>query len=34
MNTETAQKVAERRHRFMERFLDEFFREWDEKAEL
>ncbi|MBW6535728.1 MAG: HD domain-containing protein [Mariniphaga sp.] len=34
MNTETAQKMAERRHRFMERFLDEFFREWDERAEI
>ena len=30
MNTETAKKIAERRHRFMEVYLDEFEREWNE----
>jgi uncharacterized protein len=30
MNTATARQMAERRHRFMEEFLAEFFREWDE----
>lgn len=29
MNTETARKIAERRHRFMEAYLAEFFSEWD-----
>ncbi len=29
MNTETARKIAERRHRFMEAYLAEFFAEWD-----
>jgi len=28
MNTNTAKKMAERRHKFMEKFLDEFFKEW------
>ena len=29
MNTGTAKKMAEQRHRFMEQYLDHFFREWD-----
>lgn len=29
MNTESAKKIAERRHRFMEDFLSEFQNEWD-----
>jgi len=28
MNTEAGRKMAEERHRFMEQFLDQFFREW------
>lgn len=28
MNTPTGRKMAEERHRFMEQFLDQFFREW------
>ncbi len=28
MNTEAGKKMAEERHRFMEQFLDQFFREW------
>ncbi len=31
MNTKTAKKIAERRHKFMKEFLDEFFKEWDGK---
>ena len=31
MNTESARKMAERRHSYMEEFLDEFLREWDGK---
>lgn len=29
MNTETGKKLAEARHRYMEVFLEQFFREWD-----
>lgn len=29
MNTKTARRIAERRHRFMEEFLAEFFAEWE-----
>lgn len=29
MNTETAKKLAEGRHRFMEEYLKEFFQEWE-----
>ena len=28
MNTETGKKMAESRHRFMQQYLDEFYREW------
>ena len=31
MNTETAKQIAEERHKFMEIFLEEFFKEWDGK---
>lgn len=31
MNTSTARKIAENRHRFMELFLAQFFNEWDGK---
>jgi uncharacterized protein len=29
MNTGTGRKMAERRHHFMERYLEQFFKEWD-----
>lgn len=29
MNTETARKIAEERHRFMELYLDRFYSEWE-----
>jgi len=29
MNTQTGKAIAEHRHKFMEQFLDEFYREWD-----
>ena len=28
MNTKTAKKIAEKRHRFMKQYLNEFFEEW------
>ncbi len=31
MNTETGKKMAEHRHRFMEKFLEEFYDEWEGK---
>lgn len=31
MNTATAKKIAEKRHKVMEEFLDEFFQEWEGK---
>lgn len=31
MNTLTGKKMAEKRHRFMEHYLDEFYAEWDGK---
>ncbi len=31
MNTETAKKIAEERHRFMEQFLERFLKEWEGK---
>ena len=31
MNTETAKKMADERHKFMELFLQEFFDEWEGK---
>jgi len=33
LNTKTAVKLAQRRHSFMEKFLEEFFREWNENGE-
>lgn len=32
MNTKTAQKIAEKRHLFLEQFLNQFFEEWDAKS--
>lgn len=32
MHTQSAKQVAEERHRFMETFLTQFFREWEGKA--
>jgi uncharacterized protein len=33
MNTESAKQMASKRHEFMERFLQQFFKEWDEQYE-
>lgn len=30
MNTETAKIIAEKRHRFLEEFLDQFYEEWEQ----
>ena len=30
MNTETGRKMAEQRHQFMEQYLEQFFKEWNE----
>ena len=32
MNTETARKIADERHEFLECFLDQFYKEWDDTA--
>jgi uncharacterized protein len=32
MNTETAKKMAEKRHKLMEKYLKEFYREWEGKG--
>ncbi len=32
MNTETARRIAERRHKFMKEYLDQFYLEWEGKA--
>ena len=32
MNTETGRKIAEHRHQFMKRFLNEFFDEWEGRS--
>ena len=29
MNTKTGQKIAVKRHRYMEQFLEQFYTEWD-----
>jgi len=31
MNTETGKSIAKHRHKYMEQFLDEFYKEWDGK---
>ena len=31
MNTETARRMAVERHRYMEQFLERFYKEWDGK---
>jgi len=33
LNTESAKKLAEHRHQFLEQFLQQFYREWDEAME-
>jgi len=32
MNTEKGKEMAQKRHRFMERFLSQFYAEWDGEA--
>lgn len=32
MNTETARRIAEERHRFMEQFLERFYAEWEGRS--
>ena len=32
MNTETAKKIAEERHQFLEEFLERFYKEWEGKC--
>jgi uncharacterized protein len=32
MNTESGRRMAEERHRYMEEFLSQFYREWDNEA--
>jgi uncharacterized protein len=32
MNTESAKHIAEGRHRYMEQFLERFYKEWDGQA--
>lgn len=34
MNTTTGKKIAQERHRFMECFLEQFYREWESKEAL
>ena len=31
MHTETAKKIAQKRHAFMEQFLEQFYSEWEGK---
>ena len=31
MNTKTGRRIAEKRHKYMEQFLDQFYAEWDGK---